>query len=169
MDHLWLYFLYFVLLLITLLFTIILLLEIVRILCKITGLAFVNKYQYLKLSPERYLNVETAFMILFFSVLQLMISLILISFYCMIEAINLFYLICELIFLISLQIRFAISRSWLPRRSCAKFVPNMSPLCFFCSMLWTRLADDASGQIDEWTNKETDEVNDACNIIYCTQ
>lgn len=54
--------------------TIILLLEIVRILCKITGLAFVNKYSYLKLSPERYLNVETAFMILFFSILQLIIN-----------------------------------------------------------------------------------------------
>lgn len=40
---------------------------------------------------------------------------------------------------------------------------------FFLFNVMNPPGDEASGQIDEWTNKETDEVNDACNIIYCTQ
>lgn len=50
-----------------------------------------------------------------------------------------------------------------------KICTKYEPLIFLLFNVMNPHADEASGQIDEWTNKETDEVNDACNIIYCTQ
>lgn len=46
-----------------------------------------------------------------------------------------------------------------------KICTKYEPLIFLLFNVMNPHADEASGQIDEWTNKETHEVNDACNII----